>query len=332
MTDTYDQLRSLAATNPKAARALLEVIASGTESTLDTVLTLASRPGESRVRQAVAVFHRSSTSDQRIEPFLREWQSTETDEFTKRAIESALRQDIPEARPRQAARQLPTTEAYRYYASRLCHQVRNALAQPDSQLRRLELLAQSLPDTQLREQLTDIWVGVRNGFHRVARSVEFDLGDDYLAWTSIRPCEWVAARSPELAARFGVAKLILSGTPQAQRCSIRTTPFLLDTLFGNIWMNAIQVAEGSECLLEIQAATDIARGILSLTFIDSGPGFPEVLLDTAFVQSFSTRGPSRGRGLLEVDDAVNRMGGSAALVEVRPKELRIRLEFPMDGV
>ena len=332
MSATYERLRSLAAANPKAARALIQQIADDPDNVLAGVLDLASRPGESRVRQAVAVFYRSAASDQRMERWLNEWQTSETDEFTKRAIESALRKDAPEMPRRQTTRQLPATEAYRYYASRLCHQVRNALALPDSQLRRLERLANSSSDPQVRDQLTEILVGMRAGFSRVARSVEFDLGDDYLTWTRMRPCEWFARRAPDLAAKYGKARLIVSGAPQAQRCTIRASPFLLDTLFANVWTNAVQVVDGADCTLEMQAAIDLERMTLSLTFLDSGPGFPDVLLETAFVQSFSTRGANRGRGLLEVDDAVVRLGGSASLVAVRPNEHRMRLEFPIDGL
>jgi signal transduction histidine kinase len=327
----FDQLRALAATNPKAARSLFQQIAARSDTSLNDVLTLASRPGEGRVRQAVALFYKVS-GDHRLEKWLSQWLAAETDEFTKRAIEAALSKEQVERSSRQSSRQVPTTEAYRYYASRLCHQVRNAMSLPDGELRRLERLAQSSPDLNVREQLTGILVGLRAGFSRIARSVEFDLGDDYMAWNSIQPCQWFATRAPDLAGKFGKARLVISGTPESRRCAIRASAFLLDIVFSNVWANAIQVVESGDCTIEMQAAINLQRKKLSLTFVDNGAGFPEVLLETAFLQSFSTHGPGRGRGLLEVDDAVNRLGGIASLKPVRPNEYRLNLEFPIDRI
>src|SRR5262245_39488701 len=51
----YDQLRRLVASDPKRARVkITEVLASGPEP-LTAVLDLASRPGEGRVRQMIAI-------------------------------------------------------------------------------------------------------------------------------------------------------------------------------------------------------------------------------------------------------------------------------------
>jgi sensor histidine kinase regulating citrate/malate metabolism len=116
-----------------------------------------------------------------------------------------------------------------------------------------------------------------------------------------------------------------------RRVRSQATPFYLDTLFGNLWSNAIQAVEPSACAIELQCVVDLRRLWLAMLVIDNGPGFAASHVETAFTQTFSTKGLSRGRGLLEVADAVHRLQGEIRLVPVQGSEHRIQIQVPVEA-
>ena len=73
----------------------------------------------------------------------------------------------------------------------------------------------------------------------------------------------------------------------------------------------------------------IGERYLELVVLDNGPGFSPTASAAAFREQHSTKAPHRGRGLLEVQDAVERLGGSVWLFEYRCSELRIQLRLPL---
>ena len=72
-------------------------------------------------------------------------------------------------------------------------------------------------------------------------------------------------------------------------------------------------------------------GRVLLAIADNGPGFPEGMVGVAFEERFSTRGEGRGRGLLEVDDAVRRMSGSVALFKDVVGTPRVVISLPLEN-
>jgi signal transduction histidine kinase len=325
----YDRLRRMAVSEPKQARQTICALANGRTETLDLVLDLASRPGESRVRQVVAAAARLDLPAHGLEPWLRRWLDVEPDEFTRSAIEAALTSRTRASQPAKPARELPAQllEAYRYVSERLCHRVRNTMTAPAAQLVRLESLLRRVEDAAVRSDLTAILGDLRSGFHRLGRGVQFDVGDDYLHWQTFSLADWLDGARLEFASLFGPAALELAGEAAAQRCRVRATKFLLDTVFGNLWANALQAA-GHPCT--ITARFTARDRTVEVVMQDNGPGFAEQHLETAFQQSFSTNAESRGRGLLEIAEAVAQMQGKAYLAEVRRGEFRIHICLPTD--
>ena len=86
----YNQLRTLAAQNPRTARTLFCQMLDANSPELDEVLRCAAVLGEGRVRQLIANAIRSRPDKDTLVPHLLQWLETETDEFTKRAIVGAL--------------------------------------------------------------------------------------------------------------------------------------------------------------------------------------------------------------------------------------------------
>jgi signal transduction histidine kinase len=332
-TDSLDNLRWLSASDPKQARtAFLVLLQQGTDAVND-ILGSASGPGDGRLRQMIAMVYRTDPATSVLEPWLRRWLEAEADEFTRAAIESALasrKAPVPAARPTARSAAAQTVEAYRFVADRLCHRIRNAMTLPNAQIKRLEQMLGSIADPVVQNELMEIFAGIQAGFVRISRSVEFDTGDDYLTWQSIPLVTWLYSMEKEFTARFGQAKLSIPCEPVVRKTTVRGTRFFLETLFGNLWSNAIQASD-PPCRFEVQCALDSGRGVLDMLVLDSGPGFTESHLDTAFQQVFSTKSPSRGRGLLEIADAVAKLQGTVELVKVAGSEYRIRIGLPAEA-
>lgn len=328
-----DHLRALAASDPKAARVAFNALLGGPADALSSFLKAASRPGEGRLRQMVATVFRTNATANDLEPWLRGWREVESDEFTRNAIDAALesRSPTPLQKPTARSSLIQSAEAYRYVSERLCHRVRNALTLPGTQINRLERLADRATDAETRAELTGILGGLQTGFRRIARSVEFDTDDGYLAWQSIAIVPWLETSSSQLASRFGSAKLLVNGDALTRRVRSQATRFHLDTLFGNLWSNAIQAVEPAECVIEVQCAVDSRKRSLLMLVIDNGSGFTASHLDTAFSQTFSTKSASRGRGLLEMADAVLKLQGDIRLVAVQGREYRIQIQLPIEA-
>jgi signal transduction histidine kinase len=330
--DILADLRWIAASDPKQARTAFHTILRGKHDVLNSVLTAASRPGDGRLRQMIATVFRTDEKAIILEPWLRQWLEVEPDEFTKTAIQTALASRVPTPAPSSTSRgpAVQTVEAYRYVADRLCHRIRNALTLPSSQLIRLQHIVAETSDPTLRQDLMEILTGMQAGLSRISRTVEFDTGDDYLTWQTMSVIGWLESASKDFEARFGPAKLVITCDPTVRRAKIRATRFFLETVFGNLWSNAIQAVE-SPCRFEIQCALDTERAIIEMLVIDNGPGFGETHLETAFQQIFSTKSESRGRGLLEIADAVLRLQGTVGLARASSGEYRIRIGLPVEA-
>lgn len=328
--DVLENLRWLAASDPKQARATFQAFLQNGDAAVNDLLTSASRPGDGRLRKMIATVFRMDTGATSLEPWLRRWLEVEPDEFTKAAIESALANRTPT--PPRATTRNPATEtleAYRFVADRLCHRIRNAMTLPNAQIKRLEHLIGDINDAALKNELMEILAGFQTGFVRISRNVEFDTGDDYLTWQSIPLVNWLYSMEKEFTARFGPAKIVVTYDPVVRRANVRATRFFLETIFGNLWSNAIQASE-PPCRFEIQCAVDSKRAMLDILVLDNGPGLTETHLDTAFQQVFSTISQARGRGLLEIADAVIRLQGSVELAKVTPDEYRVRISMPVE--
>jgi signal transduction histidine kinase len=326
------ELRWLAASDPKQARTAFCALLHSDATLLDEVLKSASRPGDGRLRQMIATVFRTDVNATSLEPWLRQWIEIEPDEFTKSAIAAALSARAPEEVSRPTARNqaVNVVEAYRYVADRLCHRVRNALSLPSAQIIRLEHVAREVGDPKLQVELMDVLAGLQKGFRRISRNVEFDTGDDYLTWQSVPIVGWLESNANEFASRFGHAKLVVTCDHVVRRVTVRATRFFLETAFGNLWSNAVQAVE-PPCQIDVQCAVDSQRGQIEMLVIDNGPGFPEAHLETAFQQVFSTKSDSRGRGLLEIADAIVRLQGTVRLTKSGSGEYRIRLSIPVES-
>ena len=110
---------------------------------------------------------------------------------------------------------------------------------------------------------------------------------------------------------------------------MQANEYLLETIFRNIWLNAHQ-SVGENC--EIAITFRRQRHELEILISDNGEGFSPELKEIVFQQVYSTKNSSgRGRGLMEIQDAVERLDGRVELYEVKPSDFRIRILVPLEA-
>lgn len=334
--ELHAEFRRLAAEDPRRAREqFTQLLASGSPH-LEGLLRRISAPGEGRLRQMIANAVRTRPDKERLVPFLLRWHEVETDEFAKRAIGAALDGiDVSayEQPQRLTALADPSfVEAYRYASERLHHRVRNTLLSPGAHLLRLRNRAGSIGDEKLRYEILSIVGELGDAFRRLGRVVESSEVDPaHFVPRAIPLADWLTGMNVEYGRVFSTVKLAFeeeSGRSPTLPVTIKASDYLLRIIFWNLWVNA-QQAVSEDCAITIRLRREGRR--VEVIFLDNGEGFPPSLRDVAFQERFSSNGAHRGRGLLEVQEAVERLLGEVGLFEHRPGEYRVKMFFPLEG-
>jgi signal transduction histidine kinase len=150
------------------------------------------------------------------------------------------------------------------------------------------------------------------------------LDPEYFRERSVALSDWLvqfhtrySAKYPSITLRFVDA--------DDEKVRVVANEYLLETLFWNLWTNAHQ-AVGNTCHINIGIQSTSER--VELLISDNGNGFPSDLNGVVFQQVYSTKEPGRGRGMLEVQDAVERLGGRIELYAVDIDDFRIRIHLP----
>lgn len=331
--ELIEKLRRLAAERPREARALIGQLLDEQPPVLRAFLLRLGAPGESRLRHMVASAVKVAPTRAAAVPQLADWLHIETDEFTKNAL-----RDVVHDTQTQAAMPAPHAlrpiqpqfiEAYRYAAERLMHRVRNALAEPQTALLRLNRLASSasgMDDATLRSKIAQITYDLDTGLQRIARVVEFDLGDGQFTNRRIDVVDWIRNMNREYVEKYSSMDVKLDVPLLTMNITIRANDYLLRTIFWNIWTNAQQAVRGP-CAINLSFI--IHNSTVDIIIIDNGDGFSTEAKEIIFRGTYSGKSGHRGRGLLEVQDAVERLHGEVRLVDLDGK-YRLKLTFPME--
>lgn len=323
----YERLRRLAVEDPKEAkRVFLEAFESNSKELYEFLAKL-HRPNEGRLRQVVANAVRIHPEKARIVPELFRWRQGETDEFTRRAIEGALAGVDPaagwEKRVTQSrAGPSEVADVYRYVASRLRHRLRNTMLSAHAQANRLKRLLSS----DISGDIQTVIGKLNDAMIAMGRELEAtDVDPEFFRQRSIALADWLRHMNVRYAAQYTTINLRLSDDNQLIR--IFANDYLLETIFWNIWLNAHQ-ATGPNC--EIMIEFNVKDKQVELRISDNGDGFSAELKDIVFQQVYSTKSRSRGRGLLEIQDAIEQLGGHIELFEATPSKYRILILLPLD--
>jgi nitrogen fixation/metabolism regulation signal transduction histidine kinase len=305
---------------------------------LNNLFNKISVPGEGRARQIVANTVRTRTDKSNWVPILLRWRDVEVDEFTREAIIAALAGvDLSMHTGKFTEKpELPDlVGTYRYVAERLCHRVRNTIIRPSVRLRKLASIINEIQEPNLRDKLLSVTSEIEDSFRQVSRLVEFDISDEYFSYRSVVLADWVIEFNSRYSATNSPVWLTVPNQSSGSKLRILANNYHLDTIFGNLWNNSVQAVRTcgmtrGECRITLDIRATEQRRVEVLVS-DNGLGIPASLADLAFHVVVSTKGEGRGRGLLEVQDAVLRLFGTLTLVPVKPEEYRICMSFPQEA-
>lgn len=335
--EAYQMLRSLVAADPREARKNITLLLDAETPELQSLLFQAAAPGEGRVRHLIANAARSHPAKARVIENLYQWLETETDAFARRAIEETLRgstrnifgSNVKDKEDKGIPDLIART--YHHIAGQLRHEVRNSLLEMQTPLRELKAISESLPvNSSIRVSLDEQIRLARIGLRNTAVLVEFDTGDgsDYFIRRAVTLCEWLEMHASRyLETLINPPVFRIEATPKIRLTTIRANDYLLNLVFKNVWNNAMQ-AVGTPCT--ITARLTVSESKISILMIDNGSGFDTAAAEMAFQDPFSTKGAGRGRGLLEIDEAIRELGGSARLFLVAHNQYRLLLRFPLE--
>lgn len=333
--ETYQLFRRLAVEDPRRAREQFLELLDRNAPELELFLQRISSPGEGRVRQLIANAVRTREGKGNLIHHLLLWREIETDEFAKRAINAAL--DGVDATAFKRGTTLKPladpdlVEAYRYVADRLNHRMRNALLRPKAHIVRLREQVNEIPDDRVRAELSSLMGDLSDAFQRVGRIIDAsDVGDEHFELRSVSLSDWLESMNLEYGQLYSSINLVIHNNTRTAINSLRiqASDYLLLTIFWNLWINAHQAAKAC-CRIDIYVTGHAKR--LELLIVDNADGFAHGHVGVAFNERFSSNGAHRGRGLLEVQDAVQRLHGEVGLVEYRAGEFRIKMCFPLEG-
>jgi signal transduction histidine kinase len=329
---TLQELRRLAVTDPREASARIAAIIAGDLVSCDAFFQHLRAPADGRLRQIAAIQIGSLSNSDLFVKQLSKWLEIETDEFAKRTIQGtlkAVRKAVPDAD--DVPDPLPDlVDTYTFVSGRLSHRVRNALPGASMILRTLTRLLETCEDESVRSEGLAQTAALREALLRIGRTVEFNEGDEYFAVRSVPLLDWIVRMNAEYASKFepiSLAGSVFRPAAPSGEMTIQANDFLLETIFWNIWKNA-QLVSAGECSITIHPR--ITEKSMELIFEDDGPGFPENVVDAAFQTQVSTQGEGHGRGLLEIKDAVKRLGGKVEFVKTETNAFRLKLEFPRE--
>jgi signal transduction histidine kinase len=324
----YERLRKLAVEDPREAKKLFLATFEANSQELTEFLVRLRKPNEGRLRQVVANSVRAHPEKVRIIPELIRWREVESDEFTRRAIEGALVGVDSTSTGTGTLKEQTTTrsdlaDTYRYVSDRLRHRLRNTMLSAQAQANRLK----KLMTADLGSEVQVIVAKLNDAMVALGRELEAtDVDPEYFWQRSIALADWLQQLNLRYATQYTPINLRLVNA-ESPPVRIFANDYLLETIFWNVWLNAHQ-ATGVNC--EITVAFRVTGRELNLLISDNGEGFPGELKDVVFQQIYSTKNLGRGRGLLEIQDAVERLGGRVELYEAKPGEYRIRIRLPLD--
>jgi len=324
----YEHLRRLALEDPREAKKVFLAAFEANSKELSEFLARLGKPNEGRLRQVVANAVRTHPEKGRIIPELVQWRETETDEFTRRAIEGALVDVDPIAILGTVHQQIAApdqlAEVYRYVSDRLRHRLRNSMLSAQAQASRLKKLVSADLGTDVQTTIAKL----NDAMVSLARELAAtDVDPEYFRQRSVALVDWLRQLNSRYTTQYSAVNLRLINADDP-RLRVSANDYLLDTIFWNVWLNA-QQAVGVNC--EITIVFQVSERELELVISDNGEGFSNELKEVVFQQVYSTKNHGRGRGLLEIQDAVERLTGRVELYEANPSQYRVRIFLPLDA-
>lgn len=323
---TYEELRRLAFEDPLGAKRIFTDILEGDDPTLRAVLDLASASGDGRVRQVIARVAQKHPRRGKVVDALARWKETETDEFALAAIDDALKEIGGHRQRSRLPAEFPDLSlTFRFLSGRLRHRVLNILPRAGISVNDLREEIKLIGGDDLLNRVLPMLDDMHASLRRLERAVSFDDEETYFTPVRILLPEWLKTYYSKYQAQYGRIGLRLDFGAASEQAFVKASPFLLETIFLNLWNNSKQALGGDT---EVTLSGALQGSQLLVGVIDNGDGFTPSDTERAFRLQYSTkRGEERGRGHMEVDDAMRRLGGDASVRRVPGHGYRVVLTF-----
>lgn len=322
----YEELRGLSFEDPLGAKRIFTGILEGDDSTLRTVLDLAAASGDGRVRQVIARVAQKHPRRERVVEALASWKETETDEFALSAIDDALKEIGARRQRSKLPAEFPDLSfTFRFLSGRLRHRVLNILPRAGISVNDLRDEIKRIGGDELLNSVLPMLDDMHASLRRLERAVSFEEEESYFTPVRILLPDWLKTYYPKYQAQYGRIGLRLDFGPAHDQAVVKASPFLLETVFLNLWNNSKQTVEGDT---EVMLSGTVQGTHLVVNVVDNGGGFTSSDPELAFRLQYSKkRDPERGRGHMEVDDAMRRLGGEASVRPVPGHGFRVVLTF-----
>ena len=314
----YHRLRELAFEDPLATKNDFLAILAQDHATAVAILRSSTDQRGSRFRQITARSLSKGPLPSDIEQAFLDWIPHETDEFALSAIRGALSSKATHAPSKRQKQQVlpPPLElegTYRYVAGRLRHRVLNALPGAGMAIQKLKLDVQNAGSQQLTATLSQQLDNLYGHLSKLENAVKFDEDETYFQGGPIELFSWLKGHQRKFASEYAQMSLVLDWASADHSTLVFATPYWLETTFTNLWKNSLDAVGREGCQVTV-TASKVGKD-LSVIVCDNGLGLRHEDLELAFQFQFSTKSSDRGRGHLEVRDAMERMGGLARVVE-----------------
>jgi len=326
---TYHRLREQAYEDPVATKNEFLKILADNQALAVAVLTAATDQRGARFRQITARALGKKPLPPDIEKVFNTWIPDETDEFAlaaiREAISSSQRGGTPKPRkPLQLAQPLELEGTYKYVAGRLRHRVLNALPGVGMTIQRLKVDVQKSGSPALAASLSPQLDQLYGQLSKLEAAVKFDEDSTYFQSGPVELMSWLRDHQAKFASEYAPIVLALDFDVNGNAIHIQATPYWLETTFTNLWKNSVDAVGGAGCHITLKGT--IMGNDLHITVIDNGEGFQANDVERAFHFQYSSKSKERGRGHMEVRDAMERMSGSAC-VSATDQGYRVQLVF-----
>jgi signal transduction histidine kinase len=322
----YEELRGLSFEDPLGAKRIFTGILEGDDPTLRAVLDLAAASGDGRVRQVIARVAQKHPRRGKVVEALASWKETETDEFALSAIDDALKEIGGRHQRSKLPAEFPDLSfTFRFLSGRLRHRVLNILPRAGISVNDLRDEIKRIGGDELLNSVLPMLDDMHASLRRLERAVSFEEEESYFTPARILLPDWLKTYYPKYQAQYGRIGLRLDFGPAHDQALVKASPFLLETVFLNLWNNSKQTVEGDT---EVTLSGAVQGTHLVVNVVDNGGGFTSSDPELAFRLQYSKkRDAERGRGHMEVDDAMRRLGGDASVRPVPGHGYRVVLTF-----
>ena len=329
----YESIRRLAAEDPKAARSKIVKLLDERDPSLEVIIKVAMNPPEGRMRQLIANSLKGRSDLTAYVPTLVEWLDREVDEFAKRSIDLCLEGiDLSGNRtPKEDATDGLINphlfDAYRYVSERLRHRVNNCLLGTYAPLEKIRNGIGELNQGQMRIDLQQAVAKLDSSLQKISSILQHSPGNEIFKDRPIQILAWLSKPvNTGLFPDLGTVPIVIKAEPEARQSFVIASDYHLHTIFWNLVANA-QEEIGDDWNLIVEGVVN--SDFLELFVSDIGTGFSSGAIEYAFEDRHSTKDPMRGRGLLEIQDAVERLRGTIKLALHSDGTLRIFLQLPI---